>query len=123
MLCPFHVPPEERHVECIRSIIHHCRERCLLLHLVLALERLLGQSLSLLLQLLGHLLVAALGRSTDSRDPSHLELELLVFAVLVRHVDDPRRLLDALLQRDRVALLRVQVQLLPGRQIFRGKEV
>ena len=36
----------------------------LLLHFILALERLLGQPLGLLPELLGHLLVSALGRSS-----------------------------------------------------------
>ena len=68
----------------------------LLLHFILALKRLLSQPLGLLPQLLGHLLVAALGRASHGRDPRHLQLKLLVLVVVVCDVDDARCLLDAL---------------------------
>lgn len=87
-----------------------CKNRALQLHLlplplpslilILALQGLLGRLLGLLPQLARHLLVPALGRALQIADPRHLELELLVLAVLVRDVDDAGRLLDALVQRE-----------------------
>ena len=41
----------------------------------------------------------ALRRTLQTTHPRHLELELLVLAVLVRDKDDARRLLDAIMQR------------------------
>lgn len=81
-------------------------DRGLLLHLlflllivVVALQRLLGKPLSLLLDLLWYLLVPALCRSVQVADPCQLQLELLVLVVIVCDVDDARGLLDTILER------------------------
>lgn len=70
----------------------------LLLVVIITLQRLLSQPLGLFPQRLGDLLVPALGGAGSRADPSHLQFELLVLAVLVCEVDDARGLLDALLQ-------------------------
>lgn len=63
--------------------------------IIIAIQRLLGQLLSLFSDLLRHLLVPALGGSVEVADPGHFQLKLLVFVVVVCYVDDACRLLDA----------------------------
>ena len=81
--------------------------RDLLLHLLLllfiviiALQCLLGEPLSLFLDLLRYLLMPALGGSIQVADPGQLQLKLLVLVVVVCYVDDACCLLDSLLKRN-----------------------
>jgi hypothetical protein len=72
----------------------------LVLIIVIAFEGFLCKPLRLLSQLLGHLLVSAFCRTGQGADPCHLELELLVLAILVRNIYDARGLLDTLFQSE-----------------------
>jgi len=84
------------------AVVCDAPDRGLLLHLlfflllvIIALQGLLCQPLSLFLDVLGHLLVPALSWTIQVADPGQLQLELLVLVVIVCDVDDARGLLDS----------------------------
>jgi hypothetical protein len=69
----------------------------LLLIVIVPLQRLLRKLLGLFPDVLGYLLVPALGGAVHGANPGHFQLKLLVLVVVVRNVDDARCLLDTLL--------------------------
>jgi hypothetical protein len=69
----------------------------LLLIVIVTLQRLLCKLLGLFPDVLGYLLVSALRGAVHGANPGHLQLELLVLVVVVRHVYDACCLLDTLL--------------------------
>ena len=66
--------------------------------IIVIIHTLLRQSLCLLSQLLRHLLMPALGGPTQTANPRHLQLKVLVLAVLMCDVDYACGFLDALLE-------------------------
>ena len=82
----------------VADLLLHLVILIVIIAIIIVIHTLLRQPLSLFSQLLRHLLMSSFCWSTETADPRHLKLKLLVLAVLVRDVDDACGLLDALLE-------------------------